>query len=347
MVHLLSGPGRWATRRRVMLGGLASGWAGAALFPRGAAAQSPIPPPHAAPRSGEAGRSADDPADDEAEITTLDAWLDLYGRPTASVFLGGRGAYRFLVDTGSTTSVLAMRHALDLGAVFLGMATVQGTTGAAEFAIARIPELSSGAITAREVVVAVAPEGRLGGEDGILGADLFAGRRLTFDVRARTVTVQSARASARWRRDPNLILRNGVLPSLRGRVGGTAADLVLDTGADHSILNPPLADRLARGGSRRLGGSRSRITGVTGHVLTGAYVDLPRLRMGGVEVVGAGGAVADAPVFALWGLAERPAMIVGMNVLSRLASFSIDYGARVFDAVPLAAALASGALARG
>jgi hypothetical protein len=33
-------------------------------------------------------------------------------------------------------------------------------------------------------------------------------------------------------------------------------------------------------------------------------------------------------------------MIVGINVLSRLSSFSIDYGARTFEAIPLAALLA-------
>jgi hypothetical protein len=33
-------------------------------------------------------------------------------------------------------------------------------------------------------------------------------------------------------------------------------------------------------------------------------------------------------------------MIVGVNLLSRLAAFSIDYGARMFDADLLAAAIA-------
>ncbi len=41
---------------------------------------------------------------------------------------------------------------------------------------------------------------------------------------------------------------------------------------------------------------------------------------------------ADASIFNLWDLNRGPAMIVGVGLLSRLASFSIDYGARAFDA---------------
>src|SRR6185436_10788202 len=41
----------------------------------------------------------------------LDPWIDNYGRPTAKVMLNGKGPFRFLVDTGSTTTVIAKRLA--------------------------------------------------------------------------------------------------------------------------------------------------------------------------------------------------------------------------------------------
>ena len=36
--------------------------------------------------------------------------------------------------------------------------------------------------------------------------------------------------------------------------------------------------------------------------------------------------VGDFHIFKLWGLIDQPAMIIGMNVLSKLRSFAIDYG---------------------
>ena len=47
------------------------------------------------------------------EEMPLDAWTDIYGRPTAKVKLNGIGPFRFLVDTGSTTTVLRRADSLE------------------------------------------------------------------------------------------------------------------------------------------------------------------------------------------------------------------------------------------
>mgnify|MGYP006381497153 CR=1 FL=1 len=46
----------------------------------------------------------------------LDSWVDAWGRPTAKVMINGRGPFNFMVDTGSTTSVIANRHLERIGA---------------------------------------------------------------------------------------------------------------------------------------------------------------------------------------------------------------------------------------
>jgi hypothetical protein len=65
------------------------------------------------------------------------------------------------------------------------------------------------------------------------------------------------------------------------------------------------------------------------------------------SVKDAGCVAADAPIFDLWGLKDEPAMIVGVNLLSRLSSFSIDYGAKVFDATLLSELIARNSVAFG
>ena len=66
----------------------------------------------------------------QTPIVTLQTWIDLYGRPTAEVKLNGQGPFKFVVDTGSNTSVLSPRVAKALELPELPMRTVHGVTGA-------------------------------------------------------------------------------------------------------------------------------------------------------------------------------------------------------------------------
>lgn len=115
---------------------------------------------------------------------------------------------------------------------------------------------------------------------------------------------------------------------------------MLDTGAQHCIANMPLKRTLERAYPRSRRATRIKVIGVTGHVIVGDYFDLPTVNFRRFKVEDAGVVATDAPIFRVWGLDDAPAMIVGVNLLSRLAGFSIDYGARVFDAELLAAAIA-------
>ncbi len=272
----------------------------------------------------------------DPEVDVMAAWVDRYGRPTVKVTLNGEGPFDFLVDTGANTTVIAQRHVEALGIPYIGMVEVNGTTGVRDFPLAKVKELVAGSATREGLTVAVGTDANLLREDGILGADVFAGRRLTFDIPGRTVTVESP-ARNRWRRErSNLRIRNGTLAEIQGRIGRVGASFMLDTGADECIINPPLRQKLVEAYPRIPHLEQATVRGVTGHVMVGDYLELPDVRLGNVIIRDAGGVVADAPIFNIWGLDEEPAMIVGVNVLSRLDRFSIDYGARIFEAVPMA-----------
>ncbi len=275
----------------------------------------------------------------EAELQ-LDAWTDTYGRPTAKVMLNGKGPFHFLVDTGSTTTVIAARHVATVAAPLVGTAIVNGTTGTAEMPLARIAKLETGVVTKENVRVAVLSNAGLAREDGILGADIFAGRKLSFDIQAKTVKVETSKRQTRIAPVSNRRVRNGLLAEIDGEIGTINVRLMLDTGAQHCIANMPLKQALERAYPRKRRVNRIKVVGVTGHVIIGDYFDLPKVDFRKFAVKDAGAVAADAPIFRVWGLDKDPAMIVGVNLLSRLASFSIDYGAKMFDADLLAAAIA-------
>jgi predicted aspartyl protease len=272
----------------------------------------------------------------------LDAWTDTYGRPTAKVTIDGQGPFHFLVDTGSTTTVVAARHAERLKIPIIGTAMVNGTTGVAEMPLARVSRLETGVVSRQDIRVAVLSDKGLAREDGILGADMFAGRRLSFDIQSKSVRVEGSRRQTRVAPTSNLRVRNGLLAEIDGRIGTIPVRLMLDTGAQHCIANLPLKRAIERTYPRQPRVNRIRVVGVTGHVIVGDYFELPKVDFRRFAVRDAGAVAADAPIFELWRLDKDPAMIVGVNLLSRLSSFSIDYGAKVFDAELLAAAIARG-----
>jgi predicted aspartyl protease len=272
--------------------------------------------------------------------SSLDAWVDVYGRPTAKVMLNGRGPYQFLVDTGSNITVVASRIAAELGAPAAGMAMVNGTTGSADMAVALLDKLETGVVRAADLRIAVLPDEALPRQDGILGADVFAGRRLVFNIQARRVSVELPSAVSHVNEhaasSSNMRVRSGRLAEVDGRIGRVRLLMMLDTGADNCIINSALDAALKQTFPHLTRIDQAKVLGVTGQTLTGDLLLLPDVNFGGVTLKGASGVATDAPIFKVWGLTQQPAMIVGVSVLSRLASFSIDYGAQVFQATPLA-----------
>jgi len=320
--------------RRLMLGAL-PGLGGGAAF----AQQAPQPAVTTGTRVGAAS---------DVEIDYLpDAWVDEYGRPTAKVTINGQGPFQFMVDTGSTTTVIAGRLLEQLAIPTTGIATVAGTTGTAEMPVARLARVACGVVAKEDLRVAVLPNSAMALEDGILGADMFAGRRLVFNIRQKQVRVEPTRRQGRTAMLGNMNLRDGLLAEIDGKVGSVGVRLMLDTGAQNCIANLALSAALQRHHPRLRRVDHVRVYGVTGHKIVGQFIALPRVNLKAFNVEDAGCVAADAPIFDLWNLTREPAMIVGVNLLSRLDSFTIDYGARVFDATLLSNLMARNASALG
>lgn len=263
----------------------------------------------------------------------VDSWLDIYGRPTVKVMINGRGPFQFMVDTGSATTVVAARHVEALEAVSRGRVTVHGATGSAVMPLVELENLQAGAVDKKDLRVAVLPDARLTREDGILGTDVFAGRRLVFEIRDKVVRIEPSQRQASAPQQANIRIRTGLLAEVDGRVGDIKVRMMLDTGAKSCIANMALNDALLKRYPRLQRADNARIFGVTGQGVSGQLVFLPKVDMRAFTVEGASSIAADAPIFDLWDLKREPAMIVGVDLLSRLDSFSIDYGARTFDAI--------------
>lgn len=120
----------------------------------------------------------------------------------------------------------------------------------------------------------------------------------------------------------------GQLIITSARLDGILVDVVVDTGAQASIGNMALLSRM-RG--RAL--ADNELTDVNGQTLSGRVKMVDELRIGRASLNNFGIMFADSRAFHVLGLAERPALILGMEELRLFRRVAIDFKSRrvLFD----------------
>jgi predicted aspartyl protease len=305
------------TRRRIVSSVLAFGLPASAVTHVRAQVASPSPNETVTVRA-------------QTPIVTLQTWVDAYGRPTADVLLNGRGPYKFIVDTGSNTSVLSTRVARSLNLPALPDKMVHGVTGTEMARFATIARIETGRSASVNLPVAVMDAPAFESLDGVLGMDMFKERRIRFNFSRKTVEFEApGRRPQRLPVRASVRLRQGLLIEAAGRVGSVRARCILDTGCDTTIINQALFDAIRSPAVlRRRNAVPPKIVGVTNQELGGLWANLPDIDLIGLKIRRLTAVAANAPVFDLWNLSQTPAMLVGMDILSQVETLVIDYGRR-------------------
>ena len=257
------------------------------------------------------------------------------GRVTVPVRINGQGPFTFAIDSAANASVIAEDLADRLGLIrgrVVGMHTLLARELVGTVTAGRV---RTGALDVEDVTLALGSRLGLAGVDGLLGADLlhdlrldlrFAGlqrARLTGSRRSGggflDVTGQSVRLIQFGER------RFGGLLALEARASGVPVVAIIDTGALVSIANGPMAR--AAGLSPIVlndGSDKSRVQSPTGRSAPAQAMMLPRLGLGGVTVTRLPILAGDFHTFRVWGLADRPAMLLGIDVLGLFQGVAID-----------------------
>lgn len=264
------------------------------------------------------------------------------GRVTVPVLIDGQGPFNFAVDSAANCSVLADDL---LGPLNLAPAlrlTMHTLVGAEEVDGVIAGRVSSGAVNEERVRLAVGRRSALEGLDGLLGSDLLAGRRLVLNFRGRT----GARIGRSHRNergfldpvDPSARLQSTPQERFRGLlvvpalVGPARATGIVDSGAAVTILNRAAARQgLARPWRLRNGENYSRVQSPTGRGVNAEVMLLPTLNLADAVVSNVPVLVGDFHTFALWGVADRPAVLLGVDVLGLFQSVTIDLRRREFS----------------
>ena len=258
---------------------------------------------------------------------------EAYERMTVPVSVQGAGPFRFLVDTGADRTAISRDIVNQLKLVAGSDASLHSIAGVSTVATATVPNLQ---LTRSPVRVVDAPilERANMGADGILGVDSLRSQRIVFDFEGQTMSIVPSAAREKMRDDHDAIViqasrRNGRLVVTEARINGRSLTVVLDTGAQVSVGNDALRRQLL--GRRVPGDSQTvELQSVTGAKLTGEYMFVRELSLGGVSLRDLAVVFADAHTFKQLGLNDRPALLLGMNAMRAFKKVSIDFANRKF-----------------
>ncbi len=253
------------------------------------------------------------------------------GLPVTEVTIEGHGPYRFVIDTAASNTVVlpSLHAALPVKLEKKGGLEVNGAAGSAEVATVLIRTLETQGRRFTGLTAFDMPPGPVDALQvhGILGADILAEGILDVDLAqgrwALRDAIPSLPASATKHRAA-ITLDDALAPRVKVWLDGYPIDAVVDTGARVTIVNWRAASLL--GLTRESEGLRagSAVKGVSGHSSANAVHTARKLEVAGALIERPEFRIADLPVFEVVGLADRPAMILGMDQLGRYRTI-VDY----------------------
>ncbi len=264
---------------------------------------------------------------------------NLLTRMATRTHLNGRSGFNFVIDTGAGRTAIARDVAEAMGLPPGPEVLVHGVTSAERAPTVRLARLHFGNRRFDDLICPVFPRDMLAA-DGLLGLDVLSRFELSFDLNRRTVRLKPSGS------DITTVSHTFVVPSRlthlrtgrarQGRFGqlilvNTRAEDVeveafVDSGAQYSIGNLALLQAI---GSRSDGGLRPTpiaVHGVTGQTLLAQpgqvrQLELARQRMGPTPLL-----FADLHAFRVLELIERPALLIGADILYRFRRVSLDFG---------------------
>jgi predicted aspartyl protease len=279
-----------------------------------ALAETPVTSPAApTPSSGLV-----DPA---AEVLTLET--ERHSRFTLPVLVEGTGPFAFMIDTGSQATAVTheIRTAANLAPA--GLATLVGMASRREVELASVRRIEFGSNSYTNFSALVLARENVGA-DGIIGLDALQDFRVLIDFRKQTIAVEDA--SVKEKRGGFEIVvrarsRLGQLLITDATVEGVRATVIIDTGAQASLGNMALRDKI-----RAKRAQDVITTDVNGVDIVGELAIVRSLSIEGLSLTDVPLTFADTPAFDALGLRDQPVLSIGMQHLALFDRVAIDFG---------------------
>jgi hypothetical protein len=252
---------------------------------------------------------------------------DQIGRIWAPVYVNDHGPFRFVLDTGASTSAITNPVATALGVAtnLSPSITLRGATGSIMVPAIKIDSLVVGDLLLTSKRVPIIPTA-LGGAEGVLGTEGLLDKRIYIDFGRDLIVIKRShneRAEPGFTTIPVKLLR-GKLLSTRAMMGSVPILAIIDTGGQTSVANLAARDALLRRG-RRGQPTVAEIIGATEAVEFGEGYAAPPIAIGDITIRSSRVTFGDLYIFKQWRLTDTPTILIGMDVLGLLDTLVIDY----------------------
>lgn len=280
------------------------------------------------------------PEPSESEIIELE--LERYRRLTVPVMIGGKGPYRFMIDTGSQATLLSSELADELGLFDRQPASLVGMASQMPVETVMIAKFELGSRSFPIESAPLVPAANIGDADGVLGVDSLQNQRVLLDFDNSRIAVADA-AQLGGNSGYEIVVRArqrlGQLILTSAEIDGIRVDVIVDTGAQGTTGNRALQDRLRR--ASHLG--ESKLTDINGVEKSGVVKLARDLSFGRAKLSNLPILFVDSPVFEVLNLQDRPALVLGMQELKLFRRVAIDFQEQkvLFD-LPRSASLPTG-----
>lgn len=261
--------------------------------------------------------------DPAAEVLALEQ--ERHARMTLPVTVEGIGPFAFMIDTGSQATAITPEIRTLAQLAPAGRAVVVGMASRREVDLASVGRIAFGTFSYANFNAPVLLREHVGA-DGIIGLDALQDVRVLIDFRQQTIALEDA--SVKDKRGGFEIVvraksRLGQLLITNAEVEGVRATVIIDTGAQASLGNLALRDRIR---TRRA--EMVTTTDVNGVDLPGELVLVRALTIEGLNLTDVPLTFADTPAFKALGLGDEPVLSLGMQHLALFDRVAIDFGRR-------------------
>lgn len=270
---------------------------------------------------------------------------NLLTRMAARATLNGH-PFVFVLDTGAARTTLSQEVATALALTVGPDILVHGVTSAQMSPSVHLERLVFCGRRFNDLNVPVFPRAQLDA-DGLLGLDVLSKFSLDLDLARReamitptasdVVTINQSYTPTRIQRAATSRAKQGRFGQLiliNTTVGGIEVDAFVDSGAQYSIGNLALYRALSRSFDNGPLGlppgetlpPKITVYGVTGQVLEAQpgvvrTVEINRQQLGPTPLL-----FADLYAFGVLNLAQRPALLIGADILYRFSNITLDFG---------------------
>lgn len=262
--------------------------------------------------------------------------INLLTRMSIAVRIEARQSALFVIDTGAERTVLSTELARAMALPPGPRTLVHGVTSDTVVDTVMIQTLEFGRQRFEQILAPVFPRADLG-SDGLIGLDALGRFELLIDFVANSVRLRPNDGEfISFNRGEAAAGRLGRTPAraTKGRFGqlllpteieGVTVDAFVDSGAQYSIGNRALQSRIGRDGARGPTAPTPIILGVGGVPLAGeaqtaASLRIARRALGPTPLL-----FSDLNVFSALGLQDRPALLLGADILTRFETVALDY----------------------